>query len=141
MGLTSVRVASADRPDIETRRHGPDYIDRTIATVRNHRDADNCWPQWANIFADEIEDLRVRVETLEAALRDAEPLCARATACGAVIAALSLGDGGERCAPSPPQKNDSYLAPHSEFTIEREYVRCPHYPYPCPPDCTREGER
>jgi hypothetical protein len=34
-----------------------DYIERTIATVRNHREADNCWPQWANIFADEIEAL------------------------------------------------------------------------------------
>ena len=32
-----------------------DYIVRTIATVRNHREADNCWPQWANSFADEIE--------------------------------------------------------------------------------------
>jgi hypothetical protein len=39
-------------------RSQPDYIDRTIETVRNHRDADNCWPSWANIFADEIEDLR-----------------------------------------------------------------------------------
>ena len=39
-----------------------DYIDRTIATVRNHRDADNCWPSWANIFADEIEDLRADLE-------------------------------------------------------------------------------
>ncbi len=38
-----------------------DYIDRTIATVRNHRDADNCWPQWANIFADEIERLRALI--------------------------------------------------------------------------------
>lgn len=37
--------------------HEPDYIARTIATVRNHRDADNCWPQWANIFADQIEAL------------------------------------------------------------------------------------
>lgn len=36
-------------------RHERDYLERTIATVRNHRDADNCWPQWANIFADEIE--------------------------------------------------------------------------------------
>jgi hypothetical protein len=34
-----------------------DYLERTIATVRNHRDAENCWPQWANIFADEIERL------------------------------------------------------------------------------------
>ena len=37
--------------------HERDYLERTIATVRNHRDADNCWPQWANIFADEIERL------------------------------------------------------------------------------------
>ena len=35
--------------------HERDYIERTIATVRNHQHADNCWPQWANIFADEIE--------------------------------------------------------------------------------------
>lgn len=34
-----------------------DYLERTIATVRIHREADNCWPQWANIFADEIERL------------------------------------------------------------------------------------
>jgi len=34
-----------------------DYLERTIATVRNHRGAENCWPQWANIFADEIERL------------------------------------------------------------------------------------
>lgn len=45
-------------------RHEADYIDRTIATVRIHRDADNCWPQWANIFADEIEDLRAEREAL-----------------------------------------------------------------------------
>jgi hypothetical protein len=37
--------------------HERDYLERTIATVRNHREADNCWPQWANIFADEIERL------------------------------------------------------------------------------------
>ena len=43
-------------PDAD--RSSADYIDRTIATVRNHRDADNCWPQWANLFADEIEYLR-----------------------------------------------------------------------------------
>jgi hypothetical protein len=35
--------------------HERNYLERTIATVRNHRDADNCWPQWANILADEIE--------------------------------------------------------------------------------------
>jgi hypothetical protein len=39
----------------EARHHERDYIERTIATVRNHREAENCWPQWANIFADEIE--------------------------------------------------------------------------------------
>ena len=41
----------------EPKRYERDYLERTIATVRNHRDADNCWPQWANIFADEIERL------------------------------------------------------------------------------------
>jgi len=45
-------------------RSSADYIDRTIATVRNHRNADNCWPQWANIFADEIEDLRAELSRL-----------------------------------------------------------------------------
>ncbi|HXI36238.1 MAG TPA: hypothetical protein VNH80_04940 [Burkholderiales bacterium] len=45
-----------------------DYIDRTIATVRNHRDADNCWPSWANTFADEIE--RLRAELLAAQERE-----------------------------------------------------------------------
>lgn len=46
-----------------------DYIDRTIATVRLHVDEkDNCWPQWANIFADEIEDLRARLAAIEAEL-------------------------------------------------------------------------
>lgn len=40
-------------------RSEPDYIDRTIESVRNFQHVkDNCWPQWANIFADEIEDLR-----------------------------------------------------------------------------------
>lgn len=47
-----------------------DYIDRTIATVRNHRDADNCWPQWANAFADEIEKLRAEREYLDKAQLD-----------------------------------------------------------------------
>lgn len=40
------------------------YLERTIATVRNHRDADNCWPSWANIFADEIERLWAENEKL-----------------------------------------------------------------------------
>lgn len=39
------------RPDRETF----DYLTRTIETIRNHRDADNCWPQWANRLADEVE--------------------------------------------------------------------------------------
>lgn len=53
-----------------------DYLERTIATVRNHREADNCWPQWANIFADEIERLwsveadRDRLREIEEAARD-----------------------------------------------------------------------
>jgi hypothetical protein len=42
--------------------HERDYLERTIATVRNHRGADNCWPQWANIFADEIERLWALLE-------------------------------------------------------------------------------
>lgn len=45
-------------------RHEPTYIDRTIAAVRNHRGADNCWPQWANIFADTIEDLQAENKRL-----------------------------------------------------------------------------
>ncbi len=42
-----------------------DYIARTIATVRNHKDAENCWPQWANAFADEIERLDAALEQAE----------------------------------------------------------------------------
>ena len=51
----------------ELRRPVPDrdYLERTIATVRNHRGADNCWPQWANIFADEIERCWALLDALE----------------------------------------------------------------------------
>jgi hypothetical protein len=50
----------------QTRRDAErDYIARTIATVRNHKDADNCWPQWANHFADEIERLDAELEQAE----------------------------------------------------------------------------
>ncbi len=42
-----------------------DYIGRTIATIRNHRDAENCWPQWANALADEIERLDAALEQAE----------------------------------------------------------------------------
>ena len=49
-------------------RHERDYLERTIETVRNHRDADNCWPQWANIFADEIERLWAERDELRTAL-------------------------------------------------------------------------
>jgi hypothetical protein len=44
-----------------------DYLERTIATVRNHAAAkSNVWPQWANTFADEIERLwMVEVELTE----------------------------------------------------------------------------
>ena len=45
--------------------HERDYIERTIATVRNHQDADNCWPQWANIFADEIERCWAEIDRLQ----------------------------------------------------------------------------
>lgn len=48
-------------------RHERDYLERTIETVRNHRNADNCWPSWANIFADEIERLW-EIEAAAAAL-------------------------------------------------------------------------
>lgn len=47
-----------------------DYLERTIATVRVHQDADNCWPQWANIFADEIERLWAENARLHAALQE-----------------------------------------------------------------------
>jgi arylsulfatase A-like enzyme len=50
--------------------HERDYIARTIATVRIHKDADNCWPQWANIFADQIESLEAELERVTAALRE-----------------------------------------------------------------------
>lgn len=46
-----------------------DYLERTIATVRNHRAADNCWPQWANIFADEIERLWDQIDAADAAFQ------------------------------------------------------------------------
>jgi hypothetical protein len=47
--------------------HERDYIARTIATVRIHKDADNCWPQWANIFADQIESLEAELERVTTA--------------------------------------------------------------------------
>lgn len=47
-------------------RDAADYIDRTIATVRNHIDADNCWTEWANLFATEIEALRAECAAAEA---------------------------------------------------------------------------
>lgn len=50
--------------------HEPDYIARTIETVRNHRNAGNCWPQWANIFADQIEAYEQHVAGLERQLAD-----------------------------------------------------------------------
>lgn len=52
-------------PNVDAPRHrSADYIDRTVRTVRNHRDSDNCWPQWANVLADEIEDLRAALLTV-----------------------------------------------------------------------------
>ncbi len=61
--------------DVSTREvpppHERDYIERTIATVRVHQDADNCWPQWANIFADQIEWLEAEVAALRKQLAEA----------------------------------------------------------------------
>lgn len=48
-----------------------DYIDRTIGTVRIHAEADNSWPQWANILSDEIEDLRADLEEAAEIMHDA----------------------------------------------------------------------
>ena len=39
-----------------------DYIERVIATVRNHRDSENSWPQWANVLADEVEKLQEQLD-------------------------------------------------------------------------------
>lgn len=64
--------------------HERDYLERTIETVRNHRSADNCWPQWANIFADEIE----RLWAIEAATWVPSPLetgGAHCIICGTVV--------------------------------------------------------
>lgn len=49
-----------------------DYITRTIETVRKHRDAENCWPQWANVFANEIERLREENDRLRRRLLEHE---------------------------------------------------------------------
>lgn len=49
------------------KRADPDYIDRTIETVRCHLEAENCWPQWANIFATEIIHLRRELAEARAA--------------------------------------------------------------------------
>lgn len=93
-----------------------DYISRTIATVRNHRDSENCWPQWANVFADEIERLRAeRVQTVELltaaytyidyhvqpsdALTDGFDVWAW---CQAVEKALGLPNPEERTTSAPP---------------------------------------
>lgn len=66
------------------RPHERDYLETTIATVRQHAGADNCWPQWANIFADEIE----RLWAVEAATWVPSPLeggGVRCIICGSVI--------------------------------------------------------
>ena len=66
-------MATVDRASYRSERHERDYLERTIETVRNHQHAENCWPQWANIFADEIERLwQVEIErqAFERALED-----------------------------------------------------------------------
>lgn len=52
---TEAQAAAYER--LRTWPTSRDYIERTIETVRNHRDSENMWPQWANILADEIERL------------------------------------------------------------------------------------
>jgi hypothetical protein len=80
--------------DTQTRlAHERDYIARTIETVRNHKDADNSWPQWANIFADQIESLEAELERVTAAL-NAPSICAT---CGDSLAPIALA-GGARAA-------------------------------------------
>lgn len=64
-----------------------DYIDRTIETVRNHRDGDNVWPQWANLLADEVERLREESHREREAMR-VQSLADRLRGC----AAGSVGD-------------------------------------------------
>jgi hypothetical protein len=54
--------------------HDRDYLERTIATIRIHRDADNCWPQWANILADEIERLWAVEADLASIARETEAI-------------------------------------------------------------------
>jgi hypothetical protein len=97
-----------------------DYIERTIATVRNHQDADNCWPQWANIFADEIERLWVErqplVEAVKAAQDFAEVWCEAALTAGIGIgeeagrlrAALAPFASGQ--AATPERKQEFFTA-------------------------------
>jgi hypothetical protein len=53
-------------------RHEPDYIDSTIATIRQHdpKRSQSPWPGWANALADTVEDLRGEVAV--AAGREAE---------------------------------------------------------------------
>lgn len=79
--------------------HEWDYIERTIATVRNHQGADNCWPQWANIFADEIERLRERLEEIKTLASD--PFVSESVALRACLLAAYEGLGLPGPQPSP----------------------------------------
>ena len=47
-------MTGAEQARAQYRREGyeRDYLERTIATIRNHQHAENSWPQWANILAD-----------------------------------------------------------------------------------------
>jgi uncharacterized protein YlxW (UPF0749 family) len=91
-------------------RERADYIDRTIATIRNHQDADNVWPQWANVLADEVETLRTREQQLEeqveglrtalaayrSALRSGEPESERLRAHGDAALTAQAETKGEK---------------------------------------------
>ena len=66
--IVALREPTSEAEEVSECAVARNYIARTLTTVRNHRDAENCWPQWANIFADEIERLW-KIEDKQAALK------------------------------------------------------------------------
>ena len=75
--------------------HEPDYIARTIATVRNHKHADNCWPQWANIFADEIEGLWAERDAALAVVSQLQDVCRESRELAVSVMDKDIGDVSE----------------------------------------------
>jgi hypothetical protein len=69
----SDRFTADEAAQVALREASRDYLQRTIATVRNHSPEENSWVAWANLFADEIERLwrlEEQLETYEFALRE-----------------------------------------------------------------------